>query len=133
MNGVCKFNRGADLGPPERGFLYFPQTVFNLVIGSAYKILGMGIFESMLVVLALDDTGKPNWLPIGLFSIESISIPDAWEFTLLDGPAASGGATGDHWVAMWGYPELVRNRAHSDELVERDPIALAIFFNALES
>ena len=77
--------------------------------------------------LIRDETGKPNWLPVGLFEFERSTLPSAWEFSLLDGTAASGGDSSNRWVALWGYPELVRDTAHSDALINRDPAALQLF------
>ena len=95
-------------------------------------MLGLGIFETVLLALVCDETGKPNWLPIGLFEFERTTLPTDWEFALLDGAAASGGDASDRWVVRWGYAELVRNDRHSDALIERDPAALEIFFRELE-
>jgi hypothetical protein len=131
MIARCVRNTGATLGVPERGHLYSANTVFGLVIGAEYPVLGLGIWETVLVALVCDETGKPNWLPVGLFEITSQHVPADWEFALLDGLAASGGDASNRWVARVGYPELVRNPSHSDELVERDPAALRIFFREL--
>jgi hypothetical protein len=59
--------------------------------------------------------------------MSSATLPEDWEFVILDRLAASGGEASNRWVAVWGYRELVRNRAHSDRLIERDPEALSIF------
>jgi hypothetical protein len=87
----------------------------------------MGIWETVLLVLLRDDSGKPNWLPAGLFEIETSSVPADWSFGLIDGIAASGGDATNRWVAIWGYPELARDPKHRDALIERDADALRIF------
>jgi hypothetical protein len=87
----CVHNTGANLGSLARGHFYTPETVFRVEIGAEYQVRGMGIFETVLLDLVRDDTGKPNWLPIGLFEIDAHALPADWEFTLLDGSAASGG------------------------------------------
>jgi hypothetical protein len=70
---------------------------------------------------------------VGLFEFNPRSVPATWEFAVLDGEAASVGTASERWVAMWGYPELVRNRSHSDQLIERDPAALEVFFRELSA
>lgn len=94
--------------------------------------MGIGLFDTILLGLLCDDTGKPNWLPIGLFDIAEQDIPTDWRFSLLDGKAASGGESSNRWIAKWGYPELVDELRHSDQLIEREPGALDIFFRQLE-
>jgi len=130
--GRCIHNVGSALAQPARGAFYGDQTAFHLEVGKGYLVLGLGVFETVLLALVCDETGKPNWLPIGLFDFGPTALPDEWEFVLLDGAAASGGDATNRWVARWGYAELVRNDRHSDGLIERDPAALEFFFRELE-
>jgi hypothetical protein len=81
----------------------------------------MSIWETSLHVLIRDDTGKPNWWPIGLFEFDDQTAPCDWEFALLDGQAASGGCSLSGEVARWGYREMIRNPKHHDDLIERKP------------
>ncbi len=131
MIARCIHNTGSALGQPLRGNFYTVETVFEVELGKEYVVLGLGIFETVLLALVCDETGKPNWLPIGLFEIEHTVLPAHWEFALVDGAAASGGDASNRWVALWGYPELVRDDRHSDALIERDPRALEIFTREL--
>ncbi len=131
MIARCVRNTGSMLGMPSRGGFYSLDTVFPLEVGEEYPVLGLGIFETVLLALVCDETRKPNWLPIGLFVFERTAMPDTWQFALLDGVAASGGDASNRWVARWGYPELVRNDKHSDALIERDDGALSVFFREL--
>jgi hypothetical protein len=128
----CIHNTGSSLGPPSRGNFYTAQTVFHLDVGSSYVVLGLGIFETVLLALVCDLTGMPNWLPIGLFAFDHAAVPADWRFAVLDGRAASGGDASNRWVAKWGYEELVSDDGHSDALIERDPAALQIFFRELK-
>ncbi len=131
MIGRCVHSTGKGLGPPSRGHFYSTETVFHVQVGSEYQMLGMGIWETTLLALVCDDTGKPNWHPIGLFEFEPQRLPADWEFALYDGEAASGGDVQSRWVARWGYSKLVRDPSHSDGLIERDPSALEIFYREL--
>jgi hypothetical protein len=127
MIARCVRNSGKSLGSPERGHFYTVDTVFFISTEAEYPILGLGIFESVLLALVKDDTDKPRWLPVGLFEFDFQKIPTDWEFALHDGRAASGGDASDRWVARWGYPELVRDESHSDGLIEGDVHALETF------
>lgn len=128
----CLHATGASLGAPRRGHLYTPKTVFHLKVGKEYTVLGIGLFESVLVALVCDETGDPDWFPVGVFDLAIQSVPPEWEFVVRDGHAASGGDVTNRWVAMWGYAELVRDPSHSDRLLEREPAALAVFYRQLE-
>lgn len=129
MNVRCLYNSGKELKrAAPQSFFYTEASVFHLQIGQEYPAFGLGIRDSVLLALILDDTGKPNWLPVGLFEFNEEPIPLGWKFSVRDGMAASSGKKIDGWVAMWGYPTLVEEPSHSDRLVERDPKALAIFF-----
>jgi hypothetical protein len=128
MIGRCVHNSGASLGQPQRGHFYTDQTVFHLQVGSDYAVLGMGIWETILLALVVDDTRRPRWFPAGLFEFEPQPLPSDWEFVLLDGVAACGGEASNRWVAKWGYPDLVRDDSHSDALMEGDPAALEVLW-----
>jgi hypothetical protein len=130
--GRCIHNNAVGLGGPGRAAFYGEGTTFELELNKLYPIVGLGLFETVLLALVCDETGKPNWLPIGLFEIENAALPTDWEFALIDGAAASGGDSANRWVAQWGYAELVRDVRHSDALIERDPGALKVFYDELK-
>lgn len=132
MIARCVHNNGTELGTPERRRSFTDETVFHVTLGSEYRVFAMSIWETELNVLVRDDTGKPNWWPIGLFEFEDQTVPCDWEFALLDGPAASGGYSLNRAVARWGYREMIRNPKHHDDLIERKPEALQIFFEEFE-
>jgi hypothetical protein len=127
----CIRSLGSELGENVRGHFYSDSTVFDVKVDGSYLALGMGIFETVLLLLIHDETGQPNWLPIGLFEIQWPLLPADWHFVVRDGRAASGGDATNRWVAVWGYPDLVNDPRHGDGLIERDPDALKIFFREL--
>jgi hypothetical protein len=131
VNGRCIHNTGASLGEPERGAFYSNTTVFNLDLGKLYPILGLGVFETVMLALVCDESERPNWLPVGVFEIDSTILPTDWEFAVLDAAGASGGDVSNRWVARWGYSELVHDERHLEELIQREPAALEIFSREL--
>jgi hypothetical protein len=88
----CIYSRGDELGENERGHFYSKSTVFDVQVGGTCVALGMGIFETILLLLISDDTSRPNWLPIGLFDLQSSALPCGAEFKLRipGGPAHCG-------------------------------------------
>jgi hypothetical protein len=131
MIARCIRNTGKSLGQPVRKAFHTSETIFHVTVGTEYDVLGLGVFETTLLALVLDDTAAPNWLPVGLFAFQNTTMPAGWQFSVLNELAASGAPASDQWVALWGYPELVRSPSHSNELVEREPAALEIFFTEL--
>lgn len=127
----CIRNQGSALGAPSTGSFYTRETVFHVSIGREYDVLGFGLYETTLLTLVLDETQKPNWLPVGLFDISSLRLPPEWRVSVFDGIAASGGRERRGWVALWGYEELVRDTRQVDALVDRDPAALERFSEEL--
>lgn len=132
MIGICIHNLGSQIAAERRTQFYSDETAFELTVGTAYEVLGLGIWETLLVALVRDDTGKPNWVPVGAFEIGPCEVPSDWRFCLHDGAAASGGAATQRWAARWGYPELATSDDHVRGLIERDPAELAIFAREFE-
>jgi hypothetical protein len=132
MIARCVCDKAAELGEPLRGLYYTEQTVLHVALGAEYLVLGMSLYKAGLTVLIRDETGKPNWLPIGLFEFDNQALPPDWEFALIDRKAASGGAESLGTTAEWGYQKLVRDAQHAQDVIERRPEALRIFFDELE-
>lgn len=124
----CIRNKGDELGPPRSWAIHSEQTLFDLEIGQYYQVFGVGLFHEVLAALVFEGGRSPNFLPVGLFDFAPQKLPDDWEFGVHDGIAASGVGEPSSWVAMWGYPELVRDPAYAERLVDRDPEALDIFY-----
>jgi hypothetical protein len=133
MKAKCRTIDPMSLGLPAEGIYYTDRTIFHLQVGSEYEVMGIGAFKASLVVLVRDETGYPNWLPIGLFDFRVQALPSTWGFRLIDRVAASSGHRSEGWVAIWGYWRLVTDERHLHALVDRDPVALAIFDRELSS
>ncbi|MDQ2630630.1 MAG: hypothetical protein M3Y75_06605 [Actinomycetota bacterium] len=98
-------------------------------VGGEYHVYGLAWFSSSLSVLIYSDAHAPDWMPVGLFELDDAQpMPSYWEFAVRDRLAASGGDSFGKLVAIWGYPELVRNPEHNDGLVERETKHLKIFY-----
>jgi hypothetical protein len=120
----CVRHLGAEL-PPARGSFYSARTRFDVVPATVYTTVALGIFESTILALVIDETGKPNWLPAGLFDMSSLPLPSNWNFRVLDALATAGGEITDRWIAVWAPPGLVDTPAQIAAVVERDEAAVA--------
>lgn len=120
MRLVCVGSVGGDLPP---GVLEksgnTPVSRFNVTVGQEYVARAMALWTYGLGVLIVDDTGKPNWKPIDLFEVSDARIPDGWEFSTVKDR--------DPVLALWGYPALIRDPRHHDELIERKKSAYEVF------
>ena len=73
----------------------------------------MAVWESVLIVLILDETQKPNWYSIELFSVADGHLSQDWSF--------SNNIANEHGVeAIWGYEAMVSDLTHYEALIERD-------------
>lgn len=127
MTATCLSANTGELADHQRGRFTDIEESYALTIGQRYLVMGIGVWETVLHTLVRDDDGLPCWCPIGLFDLRKQPVPMEWSFALEDGIRASGRALWTKWVARWGYQQLVEDPAHSDGLMERDPIALEIF------
>jgi hypothetical protein len=80
----------------------------------------MALWQSVLILLLVDDTNKPNWYGIELFSVTDSHVPVNWQF--------STGVANEHGVkAIWGYQRLISDPRHYEALIERETSALEAF------
>jgi hypothetical protein len=129
MMARCIHDTGSELSLPARAHFYSERTKFSVTPGKAYRIAGLGMLDTALLALVCDDTGKPNWLPAGVFDMTNVKVPVSWYLALRNGQLSAGGEPSGQWIAMMGYEELVRDPSHSDALIERDPWALQVFYS----
>lgn len=120
MRLVCTGSTGADL-PAEvlarSGNTPFSR--FNVTVDDEYDVRAMALWTYGIGVLIVDDTGRPNWKPIELFGVVDGQLAANWEFAVVRGR--------EPVLALWGYPTLVRDPDHHDNLIERKMSALDAF------
>ncbi|HEU5474694.1 MAG TPA: hypothetical protein VFV67_28940 [Actinophytocola sp.] len=120
MRLVCVGSVGSDLPPDvleKSGNT--PASRFNVTVGQEYVARAMAAWTYGLGVLVVDDTGKPNWKPMDLFEVSDGRISPGWEFSTVKDR--------DPVLALWGYPTLIRDPRHHDDLIERKLPAYRIF------
>jgi hypothetical protein len=114
-------NRGSDLFPfTLRNSGNAPEAKFNVTIGREYTAHALAWWQHGVGALIVDDTGRPNWKPIDLFEVVDATIPNHWEFR-----HGSGGVV----LALIGYPALIHDPNHHDDLIERKKSAYEVFLS----
>src|SRR6185437_9734537 len=84
---------------------------FNVTVGEHYDARAMALWTYGLGVLIIDDTGRPNWKPLDLFVVLDGGLPDNWEFAVV--------SQREPVLALWGYPSLIHDPRHHDDLIDR--------------
>lgn len=120
MRLVCIGSTGADLSASvlERsGNTLFSR--FNVTVDDKYDVWALAQWTYGIGVLIVDDTGRPNWKLIDLFLVIDGKLPTNWEFAVV--------RQREPVLALWGYPTLIRDPDHHDNLIARRLSALDAF------
>jgi hypothetical protein len=127
MRVICKLNTGKALRQKTLPSTYFAafrgeseETVFHVSIGKEYPVFAIALWQSVIILLLWDETHKPNWYSIELFSVADERLPEDWFFS-------NSVANGHGVEAIWGYARLISDPQHYEALIERDRHALEIF------
>jgi hypothetical protein len=124
----CLQNDPGALASSQRLISPSYQSIFPLTVGNPYPVLGMMLFSSILYVLVEDDSRSPLMAPAAMFSDDLVAIPEDWLFKTREGLRPSlKDVSSDETMAIWGYDELVTDKAHFPALTEWEPNALRIF------
>lgn len=126
MEVACVKSMGSELSAPEHGFWYSPSTHFPVTIGNRYRVVGMSLYNHRLAYLIENDASRPDWLPVGLFTIVDPRLPSFWSFSIpevaSEMPEGSWGLQG-----LWGYRELTSSLDHYQGLIEQVPADIEVF------
>lgn len=119
MKVLCKYN------DPDNAPSGVPNSFnFGLELGKEYLIMGILLAEKQLWYL-VDEKGKPSFYPYQLFQVIDASISANWHFKLY---SEDDGIFPFDKEAMWGYAELCFDENHYEQLVDRVPEALELYF-----
>lgn len=120
MRVKCLYNRGSEL---DTNYLLrcrdTVNTEYPLKKGEIYVVYGQAIIEDLLYYLVLGTyQNLPNWYPAELFEIVDGSVCFDWFFRydIKQFP-----------TALWGYYELIVDKDHYENLIEREPVAVKTF------
>lgn len=95
------------------------ETKYPLKIDEIYTVYGQGILNNVLNYLIIGTyENLPSWYPAELFEVEDSQIHFEWHYKYYKEFIAS---------ALWGYNELVNDKNHYIDLIEREDQAIRIF------
>lgn len=131
----CRYNRGSEIGEAGTKFFLHPdRSQFLLEVGRSYRIYGLMLRDGPLMALTLDDGGNPNWYPVQLFEWTKQTLPAEWGFIVRELPVPSFELEREPTVeAVWGYPELIGDVLYSNKLLDRQAVAMNVFFRRVAS
>ena len=119
MKVLCKNN------DPDNVPLGVPNSFnFGLELGKEYLVMGMVLAGKQLWFL-MDEKSSPSFFPHQLFQITDASMGPKWHFKLY---SKDDGIFPFGKEAMWGYYDLCFDENHYEGLVDREPIALQLYF-----
>lgn len=125
---TCLSNQPTDLPDLQRGKHPELEGTYPITPGANYVAYGMMVVHNVFGFLVQDDWGAPDFAPAGLFELITGPIPNEWRFSLRPGIRLSSDFIGqDPVVAVWGYPEMIDDPDHVNNLFEREDDAMMIF------
>jgi len=120
MKVKCRANTGEGLMPLTISNIGDTvETQYPLKIGEIYTVYGQGILRNVLKYLIVGTyEDLPSWYPAELFEVEDSQIHFEWYYKYNNEFVAS---------ALWGYHELVNDKNHYVDYIERNDQAICIF------
>ncbi|MBI3565282.1 MAG: hypothetical protein HY079_08815 [Elusimicrobia bacterium] len=122
MKVRCIANTGKNLSENNLRRGFSRNSEFPLTVGQEYPVYGMCVFEGALSFLVFDDSRRPNWAPVEIFTVVDGRVPSDWSFTSWDSTLSG----------VWGYKELVSSREYFDRLAEHSEPAILDFHRQRE-
>ena len=129
MKVVATGNRGSDL--PSAVVTRMPayrDSKFNVSPDQEYVVYAMAIWLGGILIMIIDDLGRPHWYPLELFRISDSALVSSWFFGLVQEP---GGALDPQ--AFWGYKALIDDPRHHAALIDREIGALRVFLSECDT
>jgi hypothetical protein len=127
MRVKCVSNRGKDL--PQKlidSFMAFPESEFNLTIGNEYTVYAISIWRNSInYLIVTDDAIDPSWEFADLFYVVDHKLPSSWYFQYFENIEGDKRMKG--LMALWGFNELIENKEFYINLLEVEPLEVAIF------
>lgn len=120
MKVKCRANTGEGLMPLTISNIGdTAETQYPLKIGEIYTVYGQGVLRNVLKYLIVGTyENLPSWYPAELFEVEDSQIYFEWYYKYDKEFVAS---------VLWGYHELVNDKNHYVDLIERKDQAIRIF------
>lgn len=102
----------------------FDYNIFGLLANEIYLVMSIVLYkDTKYLYYLIDINGKPNWFPNELFEVIDNSLPNQWSFKIYNDESDID------IYSIWGYDEICNQEDHYDQLIERENVALEIYFN----
>lgn len=117
---------GPDVDTEMAQLGYFPEAIWPIAVGRAYKVFGICFFNLSVFFLIVDENDGPTWCPAFLFDVVDHSVPMNW--------VLGSFPNRDHAVkAVLGYFELATDTRHYAGLIERNEDDVLLFNRRTEA
>lgn len=123
MKVRCIYDTGASLSQKFLDNGYHKELEMNLELNKEYLIYGISFYNDICEYLISDKYNKIFWFPDEIFHVSENSISSLWYFKKLE---KTEWLTSNWYI--WGYYELANYEKHLEDLIERVPEALEIFY-----
>lgn len=124
MKVKCLYNTGKNLSQKFLDDGWTKESTMYLDINREYIVYGISFFKKDLCMYLITDKYlKPFWCPDEIFEITDSKISSLWHFKKFE----KSDTIYEDW-RFCGYYELIYDVFHSNDLMEREPKALDIFY-----
>ena len=121
-------NKGTDLSQKTIESGYIREAQYSIDIGEIRVVYGIMLLRGCVRYLLSEDAKcAPFWESADFFEVVDPLLPMEWYFSLTV-LADDDEYTQGFQKAIWGYKEMALDENHYEDLIEREPEALDIFF-----
>lgn len=120
MKVKCITNKGSDLSEKSLEQFGTIETIFSVDIDIVYTVYGISIYDGVIRYLIDVCDYCPYWYPAELFIITDNLLPLEWYFNFFGYPE-------DRMTAVWSYKEMVFEKNHNVNLLEREKEVMDIY------
>lgn len=123
MCGPSRLADVTDLGCPSS-----TKDLLLVEPGREYAVSGMVLIQGQLWMLVYGEAHRVGLAPVSCFAWQRWQVPSMWHFALVrDLPAVSLAGHECAIDALWGYRELVDDRAHLPALLSGHEDTFRVF------
>lgn len=120
MRVLCKSLGGGDLLTADIASGFLPSSKFHLTVGRQYTVYGLLFAEGTPRYLIYDDTVRPLWHPLSLFTVVCGRVSRYWRL--------ANWSDSERYFVVISYPEITESPRAFDSLANGDRKARNAFY-----
>jgi len=121
MKVTCNYNDPSNLPDGVPG-----DFDYGLELDKEYIVMGIASFKkSNCLYYLIDENGRPSWFPFQLFNTCDNSLPKNWFIHVNQDERSSDISS------LWGFDELCNDEMYFDKLMDRDELAMRIYYKRI--